>query len=247
MARVPSMSRSTALGSSRSASKMAATAGPGTRVSGPMRRSRLQDGGSIRLQDLPLGETAPKAISTTEPPFSFVYGRQTIERPAQNLAVQLVTPRNSTPSGPNTRLMYTDPATGLQVRCVSSRLRRLPHGGMDPVLQEHRLGRHADRRENPGSRHPGRSQRRPRVSAPPQRGFAGERQRLRPAGDAAGPRGPQASGRFRRPADQHRLVLFQPGMGRRRAHRLRRLAGPVGGRIRSRREPEVCTSKPDRS
>ena len=34
---------------------------------------KLQDGGTIRLQDLPLGDTAPKAISSTEPPFSFVY------------------------------------------------------------------------------------------------------------------------------------------------------------------------------
>jgi len=41
---------------------------------------KLQDGSSVRLQDLPLGWTGVKKLSTTEPPFSFVYdGRPSTE------------------------------------------------------------------------------------------------------------------------------------------------------------------------
>jgi len=78
-------------------------------------RVKLQDGGSIRLQDLPLGEMGPRAISILEPPFSFVYGGKPssdllkawrVSRDTQRLDAQRV----------QHTLLYTDSATGLQVR-----------------------------------------------------------------------------------------------------------------------------------
>lgn len=78
---------------------------------------KLQDGGSIRLQDLPLGETAPKAISATEPPFSFVYAG----KPSSELLKTWLLSRDTEKlDSQRTRhtLIYGDSKTGLQVRCV---------------------------------------------------------------------------------------------------------------------------------
>lgn len=78
---------------------------------------KLQDGGSVRLQDLPLGETASKAISITEPPFSFVYGG----KPSGDLIASCQVRRDARRlDAQRTRhtLTYSDPATGLQIRCV---------------------------------------------------------------------------------------------------------------------------------
>ncbi|MGE5293606.1 MAG: alpha-galactosidase, partial [Solirubrobacterales bacterium] len=78
---------------------------------------KFQDGGSFRLQDLPFPETAPKAISTTEPPFSFVYDG----KPSSDLLKTWQFSRNARKlDSQRTQhtLVYTDPKTGLQVRCV---------------------------------------------------------------------------------------------------------------------------------
>jgi len=78
---------------------------------------KLQDGSSVRLQDLPLGQTAPKAISAGEPPFSFVYGG----KPSSDLLKTWQLSRDVRQlDSQRTRhtLTYADPATGLQVRCV---------------------------------------------------------------------------------------------------------------------------------
>lgn len=78
---------------------------------------KLRDGSVIRLQDLPLGQTGPKAISIQEPPFSFVYDGKpsgdllktwTVSRDMQRLDAQRT----------QHTLLYTDSATGLQARCV---------------------------------------------------------------------------------------------------------------------------------
>jgi len=78
---------------------------------------KLQDGASIRLQDLPLGQTRVKSVSIAEPPFSFVYGG----RPSSDLLKTWQNSRNTrkldTQRTEHT-LVYTDPTTGLQVRCV---------------------------------------------------------------------------------------------------------------------------------
>ena len=76
----------------------------------------LKDGSELWLADLPLreGERAPY---TTEPPFSFVYGGKASadllkEWPCQRTARKLDEQRTERTS------VWTDPATGLQVRCV---------------------------------------------------------------------------------------------------------------------------------
>jgi alpha-galactosidase len=78
---------------------------------------KLQDGGSIRLQDLSLGQTAPKAVSVTEPPFSFTYGGKPSSDLLRTWLLSRDTERLDSQRTRHT-LVYTDPATGLQVRCV---------------------------------------------------------------------------------------------------------------------------------
>ncbi len=77
----------------------------------------LQDGGSVRLQDLPLGETGPKAISATEPPFSFVYDGKPSNELLKTWRLSRDTQKLDAQRTRDT-LVYTDPATGLQIRCV---------------------------------------------------------------------------------------------------------------------------------
>ena len=78
---------------------------------------KIQDGTSLALQALPLGETLGKRLSLTEPPFSFYYdgkpstelfGRWQVKRDTQKLDAQRT----------EHKLVYTDSASGLQVRCV---------------------------------------------------------------------------------------------------------------------------------
>ncbi|MEN6338101.1 MAG: alpha-galactosidase, partial [Phycisphaerales bacterium] len=78
---------------------------------------KLQDGGSVRLQDLPLGETAPKAISATEPPFSFVCGGKPSSDLLKTWKVSRDIRQLDSQRTQHT-LTYADPSTGLQVRCV---------------------------------------------------------------------------------------------------------------------------------
>ena len=78
---------------------------------------RLQDGTSVRLQDLPLQGAGGRRLSLTEPPFSFFYDgrpstellkRWQVERYTQKLDAQRT----------EHKLVYTDSASGLRVRCV---------------------------------------------------------------------------------------------------------------------------------
>ncbi|MEN6428274.1 MAG: alpha-galactosidase [Phycisphaerales bacterium] len=78
---------------------------------------RLRDGGSVRLQDLPLGETGPKAIAVLEPPFSFFYDGKPSGDLLKTWPVSRDTQRLDAQRTQHT-LLYTNPATGLQVRCV---------------------------------------------------------------------------------------------------------------------------------
>jgi alpha-galactosidase len=78
---------------------------------------RLKDGREIWLADLPVREGERERYST-EPPFSFTYGGQASSTllPAWQLK------RDSKPLGPHRterRLVWSDPKTGLQVRCVA--------------------------------------------------------------------------------------------------------------------------------
>jgi alpha-galactosidase len=78
---------------------------------------KFQDGGSLRLQDLPLNETAPKAVSTTDPPFSFVYDGKPSSELLKTWQVSREVQKLDAQRTRHT-LIYTDSKTGLQVRCV---------------------------------------------------------------------------------------------------------------------------------
>ncbi|HUS74076.1 MAG TPA: alpha-galactosidase [Sedimentisphaerales bacterium] len=78
---------------------------------------KLQDGTSVRLQDLPLESTGGRRLSLTEPPFSFFYDgkpstgllkRWQVKRDTQKLDTQRT----------EHRLVYTDPTSGLRICCV---------------------------------------------------------------------------------------------------------------------------------
>jgi len=86
---------------------------------------KLQDGTSVTLQDLPLQRTGGKKISLTEPPFSFFYdGKPFVEL----LNGSAIPDRESWQVSRDTKkldsqrteytLVYTDPASSLQVCCV---------------------------------------------------------------------------------------------------------------------------------
>ncbi len=77
---------------------------------------RLQDGTSVALQDLPLGETAPK-LSLTEPPFSFIYDGKPSAELLKSWQTRHDTKKLDSQRTENT-LVYTDPASGREVRCV---------------------------------------------------------------------------------------------------------------------------------
>jgi alpha-galactosidase len=78
----------------------------------------LQDGSTVTLQDLPLGPVGGKKLSLAEPPFSFVYAGQ----PSAEFLKGWKAERNSHElDAQRTQhdIVYTDPATSLQVRCVA--------------------------------------------------------------------------------------------------------------------------------
>ena len=78
---------------------------------------KLQDRTSIRLQDLPLGQTLGKRLSPAEPPFSFLYDG----KPSNELLKRWLVKRNTQKLDPQRTehtLVYTDSASGLRVRCV---------------------------------------------------------------------------------------------------------------------------------
>jgi len=78
---------------------------------------KLQDGSSVRLQDLPLGWTGIKKLSATEPPFSFVYDGKPSTELLKSWPVKRDSRKLDAQRTEHT-LVYGDPASGLQVRCV---------------------------------------------------------------------------------------------------------------------------------
>ena len=89
---------------------------------------------------------------------------------------------SSTPSGREHTLTYTDPKTGLVVRCVAIEYRDFPDRRMDAVLQERGDGRHAAPVRHPGRRH----------RVPPRRRTASSRCTTTRAAPAAAERLPAA-------------------------------------------------------
>ncbi len=77
---------------------------------------KLQDGTSVTLQDLPLGETAPK-LSLTMPPFSFLYDGKPSAEVLKSWQARHDTQKLDSHRTEHT-LVYTDPASSLEVRCV---------------------------------------------------------------------------------------------------------------------------------
>ena len=78
---------------------------------------KLQDGSSVRLQDLPLEQTLRKKLSLTKPPFSFFFdGKPSIEL-LEHWQVKRNMHKLDAQRTEHT-LVYTDSLSGLQIRCV---------------------------------------------------------------------------------------------------------------------------------
>jgi alpha-galactosidase len=81
-------------------------------------RVTLTDGSTVWLADLPLVEGARRGPYTTEPPFSFVYGGEAsaelLRRWESEKSVRALDEQRT-----ERTLTYTDPETGLVVRCVA--------------------------------------------------------------------------------------------------------------------------------
>ena len=78
---------------------------------------KFQDGTSVRLQEMPLGQSLRKKLSLAGPPFSFLYDGKLSNELLKNWLVK----RNSQKLDPQRTehtLIYTEPAGRLQVRCV---------------------------------------------------------------------------------------------------------------------------------
>jgi alpha-galactosidase len=78
---------------------------------------KLQDGSDVTLQDLPLVETGGKKLSLIEPPFSFFYDGKLSSELLKCWQVRRDAEKLDTERTKHT-LVYTDPTSGLQVRCV---------------------------------------------------------------------------------------------------------------------------------
>jgi alpha-galactosidase len=79
---------------------------------------RLQDGKTVRLQDLPLAESGGSPLSITHPPFSFVYGG----KPSSELLLDWQSQRSTRQLDDRRQqheLRYLDNVTGLQIRFVA--------------------------------------------------------------------------------------------------------------------------------
>ena len=79
---------------------------------------KFQDGTSIRLQDLPLGWTGAAKPSLAQPPFSFVYDGKSSAELFRSWKAGSTSRRLDAQRTEHT-LAYTDPAGGLEVRCVA--------------------------------------------------------------------------------------------------------------------------------
>ena len=78
---------------------------------------KLQDGSSVRLQDLPLENAGGRKLSLTEPPFSFLYEGKPSKDLLKNWQVKRDSQKLDSQRTEHT-LVYTDSKSGLQIRCV---------------------------------------------------------------------------------------------------------------------------------
>lgn len=78
---------------------------------------KLQDGSSLRLQDLPLESTGGRKLSPTEPPFSFLYNGKLSTELLKHWQVKRNIQKLDAQRTEHT-LFYTDSESGLQIRCV---------------------------------------------------------------------------------------------------------------------------------
>jgi alpha-galactosidase len=78
---------------------------------------KLQDGSSILLQDLPLGWVGAAKPSLTQPPFSFVYDGKSSAELLKSWKTNCTSQKLDSQRTEHT-LTYSDPAGGLEVRCV---------------------------------------------------------------------------------------------------------------------------------
>jgi len=86
---------------------------------------KLQDGSRMALQDLPLRQTGTKKLSLTQPPFSFVYDGKPSAELLKGWQAKYDTRKLDAQRAEHT-LVYTDPATGLQVRCIAVEYQDFP-------------------------------------------------------------------------------------------------------------------------
>jgi alpha-galactosidase len=85
----------------------------------------LADGRCVWLGDLPIVEATPKPSCTTDPPFSFEYGDQTLAQVLPRCAKKSTVTQLDDARRQH-ELCYRDPETGLQVRCVVVEYRDFP-------------------------------------------------------------------------------------------------------------------------
>ena len=183
----------------------------------------------------------PGGRYTADPPFSFIYGGKPSAELLAAWHVQAETQQARRRSGREHTLTWTDPKTGLVVRCVAVEYRDFPTVEWTLYFKNTGTGRHADPGEHPGPRHRGSSAA-PRASsccttpsAAPAAGRlrAAARRRWARARRSGSPR--PAGGR---PTATCPTSTSQWADGRR--DRRRRLARPVGRRVRPRRGPRAC-------
>jgi alpha-galactosidase len=79
---------------------------------------KLQDGTKILLQDLSLGQIGVAKPSQTQPPFSFLYNGKPSSELLNSWKINSATEKLDAQRAEHT-LVYTDPASGLEVRCVA--------------------------------------------------------------------------------------------------------------------------------
>ena len=188
----------------------------------------------FRLRDEWLGRASLAGAKLDNPPFSFTYDGKPSGELLKNWQTKRATQKLD-PMRTEHTTFYTDPATGLQIRCVAIEYGDFPTvewtlyfkntGSADtPIIEKIQV---LDIALSRG--------RRRGIPAAPQRWLARQRQRLWSAPDTAGPQSHEAPGRQGRSPDQCGLVLLQPRMARHGADRGRGLAGAVGGRVGARR------------
>ena len=100
------------------------------------------DGRAYLLGDLPIVEQELPQRSAWSIPFSFQYGGKTSDEILPGWKFSQTTKKLDA-NRTQTTQTYTDPNSGLQMKCVMVRVQRFPHSRMDASLQEHGQGRYS--------------------------------------------------------------------------------------------------------